>query len=110
MLLSNTDCESKRLKNFFVILLLVSISTLPLNAKAVTLQEYENEVAKYQAQINEKKAQLAKNNETIASVQAKIKYYQSQITKNEEEQYKINSEVLSKVTGEFGVLEAINSR
>ena len=61
----------KRLKNFFVILLLVSISTLPLNAKAVTLQEYENEVAKYQAQINEKKAQLAKNNETIASVQAK---------------------------------------
>lgn len=31
-------------------------------------------------------------------------------TKNEEEQYKINNEVLSKVTGEYGVLEAINSR
>ena len=84
---------TKRLKNFFVILLLVSISTLPLNAKAVTLQEYENEVAKYQAQINEKKAQLAKNNETIASVQAKIKYYQSQITKNEEEQQKLQEEI-----------------
>lgn len=28
---------------------------------------------------------------------------------NEEEQYKINNEVLNKVTGEFGVLEAINS-
>ena len=28
---------------------------------------------------------------------------------NEEEQYKINNEALSKVTGEFGVLEAINS-
>lgn len=83
----------KRLKNFFVILLLVSISTLPLNAKAVTLQEYENEVAKYQAQINEKKAQLAKNNETIASVQARIKDYQSQITKNEEEQQKLQEEI-----------------
>lgn len=29
--------------------------------------------------------------------------------KNEEEQYKINAEALDKVTGEFGVLEAINS-
>ena len=29
--------------------------------------------------------------------------------KDEEEQYKINAEVLDKVTGEFGVLEAINS-
>ena len=63
---------TKRLKNFFVILLLVSISTLPLNAKAVTLQEYENEVA---------------------NVQAKIKDYQSQITKNEEEQQKLQEEI-----------------
>lgn len=30
-------------------------------------------------------------------------------TDNEEKQYKINKEVLEKVTGEFGVLEAINS-
>lgn len=31
-------------------------------------------------------------------------------TKNDEEQYRINNDVLSKVTGEYGVLEAINSR
>lgn len=31
-------------------------------------------------------------------------------TKDEEKQLKINKEALSKVTGEFGVLEAINSR
>ena len=67
-------------------IIIVSIAALPINTKAVTLQEYENEVAKYQSQINEKKAQLAKNNETIASVQAKIKSYQSQIQKNQEEQ------------------------
>ena len=67
-------------------IIIVSIAALPINTKAVTLQEYENEVAKYQSQINEKKAQLAKNNETIASVQAKIRSYQNQIQKNQEEQ------------------------
>lgn len=35
-------------------------------------------------------------------------YYLDQ-NQNEEEQYKINQEVLAKVTGEFGKLEAINS-
>lgn len=35
-------------------------------------------------------------------------YYKDQ-TDNEEKQYEINKETLSKVTGEFGVLEAINS-
>lgn len=35
-------------------------------------------------------------------------YYKDK-TNNEEKQYQINKEVLSKVTGEFGVLEAINS-
>ena len=31
-------------------------------------------------------------------------------TRDEEKQLKINKEALSKVTGEYGVLEAINSR
>lgn len=74
-------------------IIIVSIAALPINTKAVTLQEYENEVAKYQSQINEKKAQLAKNNETIASVQAKIKSYQSQIQKNQEEQERLQKEI-----------------
>ena len=35
--------------------------------------------------------------------------YYLDINKDEEEQYKINAEALDKVTGEFGMLEAINS-
>ena len=61
------------IKKTINISLVISLIALPLNVSATTLQEYEDEVAKYQAQINEKKAQLAKNNETIATVQAKIK-------------------------------------
>jgi len=83
----------KIIKNTINILLVISLIALPINASATTLQEYENEVAKYQAQINEKKAQLAKNNETIATVQAKIKSYQTQILENEEEQKKLQDEI-----------------
>ena len=49
----------------------------PSTVHAVTLKQYEDDVAKYQSQIDEKKAKLAKNNETLAGIANTIKDLQT---------------------------------
>lgn len=74
----------KKLK-FLIVTLCVGILILPTTTKAVTLKEYEDMVAKYTKELQEKEAKMAKNDEEVAEIKAKISDIESQITKAEKE-------------------------
>lgn len=74
-------------------ILALTLIILPNKVHAVTLKQYEDDVAKYQAEIDEKKAQLAKNNETLAGIVKKIKDLQTQIDNNKKEQENLQNEI-----------------
>ena len=82
--------KKKVLLTFIFTSLLILI---PNNADAVTLKQYEDDVAKYEAQISEKKAQLAKNNETITGILNEIKNLQTKIDANRKEQTRLQNEI-----------------
>lgn len=60
----------------FLIILLV---LCPMMVQAITLKEYEDQVAKYTAELNDKKNQIAKNTEEIAKIKEKINDIKKQI-------------------------------
>ena len=59
----------KRSIKFFCLSLIVC----PLSIHAITLKEYEDQVAKYTAELQEKQNQIAKNEEEAAQIKEKNK-------------------------------------
>ena len=46
----------------------------PMTAQAITLKQYEDQVAKYTAELNEKKNQIAKNTEEVSKIKDRDVY------------------------------------
>ena len=86
-----------------VLILILSISVLPINTKASTLREFEEQVTKYQNELNDKNSQIAVSKKELEEVQAKmteiekqIRDAESEITRLEEEIQKNNEEIANK--------------
>ena len=57
---------------FLILLLFVSFFALPLDTKAKTIQQFEEEVEKYTKQLQEKQDKIAKNDAEVAQIKTKI--------------------------------------
>ncbi len=84
---------NKVLKYLFLIALFISVVALPTDIEAKTIQEFENEVAKYTSQLQEKKNKLAKNDEEVAQIRKKISEIENQIDIAEKEIKKLQEEI-----------------
>lgn len=84
-------------KKIVATIVLVSILTsyllLPIDASAKTIKEFEAEVAKYTAQLQEKKDKVAKNDAEVAEIKKKISEYEAQIKTTEEEITTLEAEI-----------------
>lgn len=70
------------MKNFIKISIIVVIALgmfLPLTAQATTLKQYEDQVAKYTAELKEKQAKMAKNAAEIKEIKGRISVIEGQI-------------------------------
>lgn len=78
---------------FIVIVGIVSFNALPIDTNAKTIQEFENEVAKYTSDLQEKQNKLAKNEKEVAQIKAKIKTIEVQIKEAENDVKKLQEEI-----------------
>ncbi len=85
--------KNKILVSFTICLMLVSLFALPLEASAQTIAQFESEVEKYTAQLQEKKNKLAKNDQEVAEIKAKISSIESQIAQAEKEIKELQEEI-----------------
>ena len=76
-----------------IILLLVSFIALPVDTSAKTIQEFEQEVIKYNKELEIKKANLAKNEEEVAEIKKKIANIETQIEEAEAEIKRLQEEI-----------------
>lgn len=84
--------KTKRIVEIFVLAIVLFIA-LPVDTKAITLKQYEDQVAKYTAELKEKEAKIAKNDAEVAEVKKKIADIESQITQAEAEMNKLQEEI-----------------
>lgn len=82
------------------IILLLSVLMIPISASATTLKEYEDQVAKYTAELENKKNQIAKNDQEIAQIQSTIKNIKQQINDCYNESVALQAEI-DKLTDEI---------
>lgn len=73
--------------------LLLSLVALPLNTSAKTIKQFEDEVAKYTKQLEDKKNNLAQNDAEIAKIRSKISSIETQIKTAEEEINSLQKEI-----------------
>lgn len=85
--------KKKNIFSIIFVIAVVSFIALPLDTKAVTLKEYEDQVAKYTAELKEKEAKIAKNDAEIAEVKKKIADIESQITQAEADMNQLEEEI-----------------
>ncbi len=83
----------KTMTVFLVILLMVSVTALPIDTKAKTIREFEKEVEEYTRQLEEKKSKVVKNDQEVAQIQTKINKIESQITQNEADIKRLQTEI-----------------
>lgn len=83
----------KKKRQLLVIVALISFIALPKEISAKTIQQFEQEVAKYTAELQEKKNKVAKNDEEVAQIKNKIKQIESQITEAENSIKKLQEEI-----------------
>ena len=76
-----------------LIVALISLIALPKSVSAKTIQQFEQEVAKYTKELQEKKDKVAKNDEEVAQIKAKIKQIEGQITDAENDIKKLQEEI-----------------
>ena len=76
-----------------IIVCLVSFAALPIDTKAKTIAQFEQEVKNYTAQLEEKKSKLAKNDAEVAEIKKKIASIESQIKKAEQEIEQLQDEI-----------------
>ena len=65
-------------KSIIYVFLIISV-LLPIKINAKTISEFEAEVNKYTAELNEKKNKIVKNDQEIAAVRKNIANIESQI-------------------------------
>lgn len=58
--------------NILIVTFALLLLAFPSGASAVTLKDYEDQVAKYTDELNNKKNQIAKNDQEVAEIKAKI--------------------------------------
>lgn len=67
------------------VVITISLIALPIDIEAKTITDFENEVAKYTAELQAKKDKVAKNDQEVAQIKQKIREIEAQIKKAEEE-------------------------
>ena len=77
-----------------IIVLLVSLFALPMNTEAKTIAQFEAEVNKYTAELQEKKNNLAKNATEVAQIKSKISSIEKQITAATTEMERLQKEIV----------------
>ena len=83
----------KNNKKLIILMLLVSLVALQKDAKATTLKEYEDAVAKYTKELQDKESQIAKNEKEVEAINKKIASLAIQIQNTETEIEKIKREI-----------------
>ena len=78
---------------FSIIVLIVSISVLPIETKAKTIKEFEAEVEKYTSELEAKKAKIATNDAEIAEIKKKIQDIEAKIEAAENEINELQKEI-----------------
>lgn len=76
-----------------ILSLIVSYTALPIDTKAKTIKEFEAEVNKYTAELQDKKDKVAKNDKEVAEIKAKISQIEKQIAAAANEIVKIQEEI-----------------
>lgn len=77
----------------WLFLIILTIILFPVNTFAVTLREYEDAVAKYTKELQEKEAKIAKGKEEIAAVKKNIADIEQKIKSAEEEIIRLEKEI-----------------
>ena len=83
----------KKYLKILLVVIIASIMILPRNSYATTLKEYEDLVAKYTKELQEKEAKIAKGKEEIEQVKRNIASIESQINETEKEIEKLQEEI-----------------
>lgn len=83
----------KQMKKFLVFTLIISLVALPKNTFAQTLSDFENEVAKYTAELKAKQDKVAKNDAEVAEIKKKIASIESQIIEAKSEIKRLEEEI-----------------
>jgi len=83
----------KQIKKFLVFTLIISLAALPKNTFAQTLSDFENEVAKYTAELKAKQDKVAKNDAEVAEIKKKIASIESQIIEARNEIERLEEEI-----------------
>ncbi|MDD5887976.1 MAG: peptidoglycan DD-metalloendopeptidase family protein [bacterium] len=85
--------KNKVICSLLIVLIFVSLFALPLNTKAKTIKEFEEEAEKYTKQLQEKQANLAKNDAEVAEIEKKISKIEKQVQAMEEEMESLQDEI-----------------
>lgn len=81
-------------KRFLIYIILLGIFIIPsFNVNATTLKEYEDSVAKYTKELQEKEAKIAKNDKEVAEIKAKISEIENQIKAAQNEVKRLQQEI-----------------
>lgn len=80
-------------RKFIIIVLLLSFAIYPFTVQAKTIKQFEQEVANYTAQLEEKKNKLAKNDQEVEQIKKKIKQIEGQIAAAEAEVKRLQEEI-----------------
>ena len=83
----------KKLSIFLFIFIIGITFIIPKSTNAQTIQQFEDEVAKYTAQLQAKKNAIAKNDQEVAEIEAKIKSIQSEIKTLQQEITNLQAEI-----------------
>ncbi len=85
--------KTKIISVTIIIALLMTFVALPINTSAKTIKQFEEEVAKYTKELQDKKDNLAKNDAEIAEIRSKISSIEKQISAAEEEINTLQEEI-----------------
>ena len=83
----------KKILSIFTIMISISLIALPKDIDAKTITDFENEVAKYTADLQAKKDKVAKNDAEVAQIKKKISEIEAQIKTAEAEIEKLKQEI-----------------
>lgn len=81
------------IKKFILVVLILSFVLYPLTTQAKTIKQFEQEVANYTAQLEEKKSKIAKNDAEVAEIKKKITQIEGQIAQAEKDIKKLEEEI-----------------
>ncbi len=85
--------RKKLLLLVFVIAIILTNIALPLEAKAITLQEYENKVAEYSKELEDKNNDISISKKKLEEIRQKIAEYEKQIKQAQEESEQLQKEI-----------------